>query len=338
MFDTKLFVAYDSPVGVDQEFRLKERESNLKTGYSSINQERAKDNQEPVEYGDVPILPANMVPLGTTLSPSLSGARATLTSGSSPVLSKELQPEDLPRPKDSLAKVLRDVFKSQASEIASKVKSTKAAWDKWLIDEAKWNEKLVKLSKTDMTKLVGAGGKRGLEQLGMSIAFDVSSPEVQAFVKKHSYKFAKSVNKETNAKLRLHFSQGMKEGETITQLRKRVAEKVFGNEITRNRAEMIARTESARAMMAGTEQAWLGTGTVSSKEWSGATDMCEFCQAMNAKFGPGTGGIALGETFVKQGEDVTANEQVLSTDYGAIEYPPLHPNCRCDLLPVVIGS
>lgn len=63
-FDDKLFVAFEDPVPEDKEFRLKERESNLKTGYSSVNIERQEDNRGPVAWGDVPLLPANMAPLG----------------------------------------------------------------------------------------------------------------------------------------------------------------------------------------------------------------------------------------------------------------------------------
>ena len=175
-----------------------------------------------------------------------------------------------------------------------------------------------------------------MRQLGLGGSFDIDSPEAQAFVKKHSFKFAQSVNAETNKKLQLHFAQGLAAGETTTEIRTRVMDKVFDSQITRNRAEMIARTESARAMMAGTEQAWESSGVVLGKEWNGASDMCEFCQAMNNKYGPGTGGIPIGDTFVEEGTTVTGVDGgSLGTDYGDINYPPIHPNCRCDLIPVI---
>jgi len=60
-----LFVAFDNCVPADRDARLKEMETRLKTGYSSINQERQIDNQEGVEWGDLPILPQTMVPLGS---------------------------------------------------------------------------------------------------------------------------------------------------------------------------------------------------------------------------------------------------------------------------------
>ena len=65
MYDDNIFVAFDNPVPTDKAFRLKERESNIRSGYSSINLERAGDNQEEVEWGDIPIMPMNMMPLGS---------------------------------------------------------------------------------------------------------------------------------------------------------------------------------------------------------------------------------------------------------------------------------
>jgi len=333
MYDPKLFCCFDNPVGEDKQFRLEERESNLKTGYSSINLERLRDNQEPVDWGEVPLMPMGTVPLGTqTFSPSLSAQSGAAYNG--PTQIKYLDPDDMPSARDNLATMLRRVFKQQENEILGNM-SKAAADPKWLLNEDKWNKEIAKLSKIDMTKLVGAGGKRGMQQLGLGLSFDIDSPETQAFVKKHSFKFAQAVNKETNAKLRLHFGQGLEAGETVVELRKRIQEKVFDSEIVKSRADMIARTESARAMMAGTEQAWVSSDVVLGKEWNGASDMCEFCQAMNAQFGPGTGGIGLGKTFVGQGDGVTVGEHTLPTSYGAIDYPPLHPLCRCDMLPVI---
>ena len=352
LYDPKLFVAFDNPVPEDRVAATAERKENLLTGFTTINEERLEDNREPVPWGDTPWLPMNLMPVseprptpGTpaeeSLSPSLLRG-VNVSNRAHPPFYKWLDPDDMPTPKDSLARTLRQTLKRQGQETAAKVKAliaakiVKAKVDDWLLDEDKWNKELAKLSKKDMTKLVGAGGKRGMDQLGLGIAFEVDSPETQAFVKKHSFKFASAVNEETNNKLRLHFAQGLEAGETVVELRKRVMEKVFGPEITRNRAEMIARTESARAMMAGTEQAWVSSGVVVSKEWSGASDMCEFCQAMNAQFGPGTGGVGLGNTFVEQGTTVTGVDGgSLDTDYGAIDYPPIHPYCRCDLLPVI---
>ena len=63
IYDEKLFCVFEENIPIDKEFRVTERESNLKTGYSSINQERKIDGNEPVNWGDQPILPMNLMPL-----------------------------------------------------------------------------------------------------------------------------------------------------------------------------------------------------------------------------------------------------------------------------------
>jgi HK97 family phage portal protein len=53
MYDDNLFCAFENPVPEDKEFRLKQAESRLKTGQTTINEERQQDGQEPVSWGEV---------------------------------------------------------------------------------------------------------------------------------------------------------------------------------------------------------------------------------------------------------------------------------------------
>ena len=62
-----MFLAFDDCVPDDLEYKLKQQESHLKTLYASINEERELDGLPPVPWGDVPIAPMNMQPLGTPL-------------------------------------------------------------------------------------------------------------------------------------------------------------------------------------------------------------------------------------------------------------------------------
>ncbi len=63
IYDDKLFCVFEDNIPLDKEFRVKERESNLKNAYSSINEERKLDGRDPVAWGDVPLIPLNVVPL-----------------------------------------------------------------------------------------------------------------------------------------------------------------------------------------------------------------------------------------------------------------------------------
>jgi SPP1 gp7 family putative phage head morphogenesis protein len=71
------------------------------------------------------------------------------------------------------------------------------------------------------------------------------------------------------------------------------------------RAEMIARTETARAVSEGTRDVYNANG-ISQFDWLPADDACEDCDAM------------------KDGNPYDMGD----------EMPPLHPNCRCAVTPV----
>ena len=55
-FDPSLFAAHENCIPRDREQILKERESNLKNMYSTINEERAREGKEPVPWGDAPFI------------------------------------------------------------------------------------------------------------------------------------------------------------------------------------------------------------------------------------------------------------------------------------------
>lgn len=83
------------------------------------------------------------------------------------------------------------------------------------------------------------------------------------------------------------------------------------------RADTIARTEIARADVAGNLVAYRESGVVEGKEWALASehdgeDECDEAAAL---------GVV-----------------PLDDDFGGIGDPPAHPNCECDILPVVSGG
>lgn len=88
-----------------------------------------------------------------------------------------------------------------------------------------------------------------------------------------------------------------------------------GYEFSAQRADMIARTETAFADVQGNMAAYDASGVVSKKEWITANDdqVSDDC-AMNAAQGP----IPFDDSF-----------------QSGASAPPEHPNCRCDILPVL---
>ena len=105
---------------------------------------------------------------------------------------------------------------------------------------------------------------------------------------------------------------------------------------------MIARTEVSRASNEGTLMGYRQSGVVKGMQWWTATDerTCQFCSQMHGET------FSIDEPIFKKGDTMTGKLSLLEQEQGktpstlkfnyeAIEHPPLHPRCRCVLLPVL---
>lgn len=125
-----------------------------------------------------------------------------------------------------------------------------------------------------------------------------------------------AITDSTRDMLRADISQAIEEGWSTKKLQDRLYENfAFSDE----RAEMIARTETAFADTRGNAIAYKESGLVSGKKWilgSNHPDMDECDIAASA------GAIAFTENF--PGVDLPE--------------PPAHPHCLCDFIPIVQGE
>jgi len=226
-----------------------------------------------------------------------------------------------------------------------------------ILDDPRWREMIADAARPFLDRAAMAGGKDALSQLPdrplpptapaataqgdlpaarlpSNVVFDATNPRVQEFVDQYTARFAQEVAGNTQASLRSLIGDGISKGETIPDLAKRVME--YDEAITPHRAEMIARTESARAYTTGQEQAWKETGLVEGKQWLLSPDACEFCEAAAAQFGEGTT-TPLGQAFYAKGTVLTSRAgNRLTLDYSDVTGAPLHPNCRCAVMPVLV--
>ncbi len=96
------------------------------------------------------------------------------------------------------------------------------------------------------------------------------------------------------------------------------------------RADLIARSATIWNFNQGAKQLYKDEG-VAVMEWIVTVDdvLCEFCEPFDGRQ------IEISESFVPGGERVPGNEGGSLTPALAVEHPPLHPNCRCAIVPVV---
>lgn len=160
-----------------------------------------------------------------------------------------------------------------------------------------------------------AAGIVGVGQVGINMTGKITAQidkAALAYAAEHAAELVKGLSLTTEDALRSEITRAMKDGSSAAELAKSIREMgVFG----RARASTIARTELATAHIQGNVQGWRETGMVTGKEWimGDLHDIEDVCD-LNAMKGQ----IGLDEGF----ED-------------GIMFPPAHPNCICDVLPVL---
>ncbi len=208
----------------------------------------------------------------------------------------------------------------------------------WMFPVKEWNKRLQEEAEDFLAELYDDYGGKVLKMLyaqsdvdpELMESFDVTNPEIEKFLSEYSMKFAKVINDETESMLRGRLSEGIQEGESIADLTDRVQEVFKGMESWR--AERIARTETIRATNRAADMSYKMSGVVSKKEWITAQDerLCEFCAAMDGTV------VEVGENFLDEEDDFEGDDGgEMTVSYEDVNGPPLHPNCRCCLVPVI---
>ena len=180
--------------------------------------------------------------------------------------------------------------------------------DSILYPKKKFIDLLSGETQTLLLALVETEGTRVLDMLDLDMAFDVTNPNVTAWLDKYVPTFSENLEKVNTDLLRKTLTEGMNAGETIPELMARVSE-TFG-QFDRYRAEIIARTETSRASNEAALESYRQSGVVERKVWMTAPDCCDLCAELDGTV------VALEDEFFKD-------------DYSDGDGPPLHPNCRC---------
>ncbi len=286
MYDTGLEAHFTSPVPDDKEFRLRERAENIRSGYSSIDDERIKDNEDPYELPEteVPLIPFSVVPAGSPepfLEPTNAGGAAE---GTDPDTGKMITKSEKRRtskwemfakitaPQERLMKsAMERYFAGQHSEIMRNLnnyRSVKAGVSAdILFNMNEQNAKLKIIAENHIREALLSGA--GLASSELGIDFSLIEPNILRAVDKRVEFFAVKVNESTADMLAEQLSEALKNGETIDQISRRI-DNVFDYS-EKFRSIRTARTEVIGANNAGQLQTYAEAG-IEHKQWITARD------------------------------------------------------------------
>ncbi len=347
------FLAYDNPVPEDKALDRDTRIQYVNAGILSRNEARSEIGYEQAEGGDEPTVSAGLVPLsrvgespysdpgmmqlGTTRVHTRSIARKTGSADDTP---RDESERAIQRLKAGLKKAISSYRNGIVKGISAQVVDRLAmAIDRVPIaDYTKiFNQSVAELAESIVPDMLTRAARVGLGKIGASESvWDVTAPEIARYLNNYVVDLARSISVKTEQLLTREIQTGITEGWTVQQFREHIESTPgWTTDGIANRSEMIARTESARAFAEGQIQSWSQVGGVVGKEWLAAPDCCEFCQEAAERFNASSPKLRDVPDGFRVGSVLTVGNQSYVIQHHDILGPPLHPNCRCDLLPIL---
>ena len=261
-----------------------------------------------------------------------------LTGGPNPVESKEEQ---------GLVTIMTDVYERMLKDTLLRVSRAMKS-EVTAVDVPKWTQEMAELSQPLLFAPFKRGGDRALSEIPTSAQelsvqrelikrFElpewVEAPEVLEAIRVQSFTFSAEVvghiEEDVEDIIRTILAENVGASAAVVQ---RAIMEHFDVLLEGADALRIARTETARAVTRGSIEAWNQTGVVTAKEWDASDDSCPFCAEMDGRT------IGTGEPYWDKGQEMTVEFEGrnIRLPMGlVVDGPPLHPNCRCALKPVV---
>jgi HK97 family phage portal protein len=315
----------------------------LAAGAITLNDYRARIGERAVAGGDIYLRPINLVavpaanaaenpPAPAPAKPPESKALANASGAQNVEAAKKLALSRLARvdafrPKfeawarGEFRREGRDVMrvfdyqtkaltKDQAAAIVAELAALEAQWRREIEESS---------APLIFGAMENAGDTIGAE---IGIDFDLSNQGLIDFVRGYAFKFAQKLSATSAQDVKDLILKSLEEGWSHKELRDALAEKF--SEWETSRAEMVAHTETMRAVNAAAVESYRRAG-VKYKVWVADPDACPYCAAMDGTV------VGVDDDYFKVGDTYHPNgaERPMTISYEDVSGPPLHPNCRC---------
>lgn len=326
-------IMHESPVPEDKDYQLKNATAGV-NNWLTVNEIRQQQGLPPIDGYDTLINP-QLVPVQASAELNV---HKRIILKKQPILSKSQQLKKINQEQEAFRSNLVDINEpyekqlkkaiskfalEQENAIIDKIGTTKKSYEEWLFNVKAESEALALVITPIIYELMN-------EQIAETTNFISGelltlSPEMRAQVELQMKQIAGVYNQDTITALETTISQGVSDGESLAKIKKRV-ESVY-QEAKGYRAERIARTESLKASNESAELVYKANGYHNVK-WFTNPGACDFCKELNNTV------KNIGSDFYSIGDVVTNNAgQMLEIDYRNITTPPLHPNCKCSIVP-----
>jgi len=288
-----LLLEFDDVIPAREEKKARVRQINLLSGYTTINEERAKEGLPPVPWGDAPFNPNTMTSGVLELGDGEEDDEKALDKIADLLMERfkkkqddgEDEPDrdeywqgfmdDIEPHEREFKRKLVKLFQEQQNEVSRKLRGEKKLKQaeevgQYLFDEEEQNQEFIDTLYPVLFALYIAFGARAFAQVGVDLDPESALPTAADKIRERAFQFARQVNRTTLERLRQTLIEGLENGESTPQLVDRVAA-VFKDR-KKSDAEMIAITETQIAAGWATFDAWVASGVVKEVEWITARD------------------------------------------------------------------
>ena len=248
------------------------------------------------------------------------------------------------------ASMMQGIWEEQRRIVVANLKKMKKAWlqkdkiDELLYPRKQFEQKIAKETKILFEPIMEERAKEELDKIARQLrkprkdkqdvgvigAFDVENPKVQEWLDSYTPKFSNKLETVSTDKLRSELTEGMKEGEGVPKLTKRV-NLTYAN-WNKVRSEAIAQNQALRASNRGALESYRQSGVVEKKIWITFHDKrtCYSCADLDGKI------ISLEDNYFNLGDPDEVIERdgrkyTFKNDYEDIGAPPRHARCRCTI-------
>lgn len=330
----------------------------IREGVMLINEVRQERGLSPVPWGDTWWRPFNLVPADYTLdggetdSPSEDDgqedetAKAVVKGGDVDIFGLPLITYDPNDPRivqtraleSNMMQAIRRHWQNEQNQILQIMRDE---WQKEIAQEDidRLEQLLDSLSPEIFERLIkpfilsalDAGGELAYKELGIEVDWELVDMDTKLFLEQYPNFLANDRYNKTREALRQSLMEGLEAGESVVLLQDRVSA-IYTN-LKAISAEMIARTEMIRAANRGKLAGYAQSGVVLKTQWIAVMDdrTCPFCEEMAGEV------RTVMESYRAQGDVMEVDDQTLTLDYEDVISPPLHPFCRCTLVPYLKG-
>lgn len=170
----------------------------------------------------------------------------------------------------------------------------------------------------EVTRMFKSAGVTAVAQVGANATREITrqlDQRARDYAEARGAELVKGLTETTTERLRAQITDAIQEGWSADKLRKGIEDSAAFDAA---RASTIARTELAKSHVEGNVEGWRQTGEVEGKR-SVLGDLHDFVDECDDCVDAGT--VDLDDDFVD-----------------GFDFPPYHPNCVCDVLPVLKGA